>query len=68
MGKRRGNERMTLPGKAGFSKVRVCEAHDLLVYPVKVFGKGMHFGCKEGCNLDKSNTRLKTPEATRNSR
>jgi hypothetical protein len=68
MGKRRRNDRMTLPGKAGFSKVRKCTEHGLIVNPVRVFGQGMYYQCKEGCMLDKSVTRLVNPEATRGTR
>jgi hypothetical protein len=60
---------MTLPGAAGFSKVRVCRDHNLLVKPVKVFGrKGMDYHCSEGCRLDKTATNLIVPEATRGRR
>jgi hypothetical protein len=59
---------MTLPGTAGFSKVRKCTEHDLIVNPVRVFGKGMYYQCKEGCRLDKSVTKLVNPEVTRKAR
>jgi hypothetical protein len=60
---------MTLPGAAGFSKVRVCPEHNLLAKPVKVFGrKGMSYHCAEGCELDVSATNLIVPEATRGRR
>jgi hypothetical protein len=59
---------MVLPGSAGFSKVRVCPEHQLITNPVKVFGKGMQFHCKEGCKLDKTQTKLIIPEATRGRR
>ncbi len=63
MGKRRRNERMVIPGAAGFSKIRYCRDHSLPVKAVKVFGKGMNFQCAEGCELDKTATILRAPDA-----
>jgi hypothetical protein len=63
MGKRRRNERAVLPGNIGFSKVRVCPEHQLITNPVKIFGRGMQFHCKEGCKLDKTQTNLVVPQA-----
>jgi hypothetical protein len=69
MGKRRGNERTVLAGAAGLSKVRICTEHELLTKPVRIFGrKSMEHHCKEGCKLDKSQTKLIVPEVTRGRR
>ncbi len=69
MGKRRRNERMMLPGRAGFSKVRYCEDHDEEVKPVRLFGhKNMRFHCKQGCDLDKNRTVLKQRESVQRRR
>ena len=63
MGKRRRNERMVMPGTVGFSKVRYCADHNEEVKPVRLFGHGMKFQCKQGCDLDKSQTVLKQRES-----
>ncbi len=69
MGKRRGNERMVLPGAVGLSKVRYCHDHNELVQAVKQFGsKGMRFQCKEGCDLHKDQTVLKQKESVQRHR
>jgi hypothetical protein len=69
MGKRRRNEQTILAAAQGFSKVRICTKHELLTQPVRIFGrKSMEHHCKEGCKLDKSQTKLIVPEATRGRR
>ena len=69
MGKRRRNERMTLPGAAGFSKVRYCSDHNNEVKPVRRWpGRQMRFHCTEGCDLHKNDTILKQKESVQRSR
>lgn len=59
MGKRRRNPRMEIPGALGPDNFRFCYEHDELVKPVKLFGQGFKFECKQGCYLDKHKTNLK---------
>lgn len=68
MGKRRRNERMVLPGAAGFSKVRYCKDHNEMVKTVKVFGQGMRWQCPSGCDLHKNETVLKQRESVQRPR
>ncbi len=49
-----------LPSKAGPERKHYCPAHDVVMTPVKTFGKGgIMFQCKEGCRLGKHYTNLK---------
>lgn len=68
MGKRRRNPRMVLPSAAGPENHRFCFDHNELVKPVKVFGHGFKFVCKEGCSLDKHQTDLKTKTTSKRTR
>ncbi len=63
MGKRRRNERMTLPGAAGVSKIRYCPDHNNPVKAVRIWPKKrMMWECTDGCKLDVTCTILKVPE------
>ena len=50
---------MEIPAAAGPENFRFCYEHDELVKPVKLFGHGFKFECKQGCYLDKHKTNLK---------
>ena len=52
--------KMVIPGKPGPQRKHHCPAHDVVMAPVKVFGKkGTMYSCKEGCRIGKHYTVLK---------
>ncbi len=68
MGKRRRNERMIMPGAAGVDRTHYCWEHNEPLKPVKMYGQGFKFQCKQGCDLDKHQTNLKQRESTQRPR
>jgi hypothetical protein len=52
--------KMVLPGRPGPERKHYCPAHDVVMTPIKTYGKkGTMFECKEGCRLSKHYTILK---------
>ena len=51
--------KMKMVGKFSPEKFRYCIDHDTKMTPVKTFGAGIHYECKEGCSLSKDAAILK---------
>ena len=59
---------MVLPGSVGPENIRICFDHNEPVKPVKLFGQGFKFECKQGCYLDKHQTNLRPIETSKRTR
>lgn len=51
--------KVALPSKFTPERFRYCIDHDTKMHPVKTFGSGIHYECKEGCSLSKGAAVLK---------
>ena len=51
--------KMVIQGKIRPERFRYCIEHDTKMTPVKTFGAGIHYECKEGCSLSKAEATLK---------
>ena len=52
-------DKITLPNKPGPDRKHYCPEHKIEMKPVKLWGKGIVFMCKEGCELSRRQTDLK---------
>jgi hypothetical protein len=53
-------KKMILPGRHTPERKHHCPTHDLIMTPIKIFGKkAIQFQCKEGCQLSKEYAVLK---------